>query len=343
MKNIGVLFDEFKDWDKGFSKDRTRKAYELFSVIARQHDLKLLFSTFTEYENSNLKKCWSFEKEWTLGGNEPVDMIFDRMCSNPKNDKAKIRLAREKRLINNIGLSRLGWDKVYTYDYFSEIVPRTFAINNYNDLQSVIHNIGGEKLVIKPRYGIMGKDVQFVDKKNLKDFQDKKLKHFVVQEFIDTSKGIKELGIEGVHDLRVIIVGGEVIHSYVRAATPSCLTANCAKGAKKIFLDKIPLVIEDLVKDIDSKLEKYPFRIYSVDFAFDEDQRPWLMEIESIPGFAYYDNAQEIRIDLLKKMSETLKKAVDEPYEPKDYKEEEQHDKHGTETSDLGKAGPEAP
>ncbi|MBW2965575.1 ATP-grasp domain-containing protein [Candidatus Woesearchaeota archaeon] len=306
MKTIGILFGEYLQWDDyPFSKKRTNKAYSLFSSIGIKKDVRFLISSFKQLENGILKKAWVYDDMWQLVENREIEIIFDRSETNNKNDEKKEDIGKKIRIFNNSGLNKLCWDKMQTYDYFSKLVPRTFAVNNIKEVKEVLPMIGSDTVVLKPRYGVMGKDIQFLKKKKIKEVK----KNFVVQEFIDSSKGIKELGIEGVHDLRVVIVNDEIDHSYVRIAEKGSLFANCAKGGKKVFLDKekIPNEVLEIVKEVDSKFERYEPRIYSIDFVYDKNGKIWVAELESIPGFAYYEDAEEIRNEFLNKMVDVLK------------------------------------
>ncbi len=304
MKTVGVLFGDYLRFEEHpFSKKRTNKAYQLFSKIAKEKDVIVLISTFKNLSGRYLKKAWVYDNFWQLVENREIDLIFDRERTTLKNEEKKEEIGIK--LVNDPGLNKLCWDKMQTYDYFSEMVPRTFLVNNIDQLKEIMPQIKTEKIVLKPRYGIMGKDILFVNKKDVKEAR----KNTVVQEFIDSSVGIKELGIEGVHDLRIMIINGEIDHFYVRAAKKDSLLANCAQGGKKIFIEneKIPKSVLNIANEIDDKLMKYEPRIYAIDFVFDKNGKLWVMELESIPGFAYYDGAEEIRINFLKKLISVLK------------------------------------
>ena len=283
MKNIGVLFKTLKSSDCTLSKQRVKKAFEIISKLS-QGKLKFFISTFDNYSKGYLKKASVFEDKWKTVENQKIDLIFDRARSNPETNKLKENI--KIKIINDSELNNLCWDKLKTYELFPDLVPKT---------TKKISELKG-KIIIKPRYGIMGKDVRLADNKT------KLKKDFIAQEFIDNSSGIKQLNIKGAHDLRVMIINGEIDHGYVRVAKPGCLTSNCTKGGNKVFLEKIPKEINDIVKKIDKKISKYNPRIYAIDFVYDKSQKPWIIELESMPGFSYYDNAEQIRIRFLEKL-----------------------------------------
>jgi len=311
MKNIGILFgDKTLRWDKfPFARKITNQAFELFSKIGKNKEARFLISDFKHLKGKTLEKAWVFEDFWQLAENREIELIFDRSPTTNKNDEKKEEIGRRIRIINNPGFNKLCWDKVQTYDYLSELVPRTFAVNNIKELKEVLPMIGTETVVLKPRYGIMGKDIKFIKKNKIK--QEDVRKNYVAQEFIDSSAGIKELDIEGVHDLRVIIINGKIDHSYVRIAEPGSLFANCAKGGKKVFLkeEQIPEKVLEIVREVDSRFGKYLPRIYAIDFVYDKKGKIWVSELESVPGFAYYDEAEEIRSNFLNNIVDVLKEA----------------------------------
>ena len=80
-------------------------------------------------------------------------------------------------------------------------------------------------------------------------------------------------------------------------------------GGTKKFIEHIPPAILKIVREVDSKLEKYHPRIYSIDFVYDPEGRPWIMELETIPGVSYYDNALNVRKKFINNMLKAFKEA----------------------------------
>ena len=83
-------------------------------------------------------------------------------------------------------------------------------------------------VVLKPLSESGGKNVRIAKKRSafpkIKIGQD-----YIVQEFIDSSKGIPGL-TEGAHDLRVVLVNEKIIYSHIRKPKTNCLLANVALG-----------------------------------------------------------------------------------------------------------------
>jgi glutathione synthase/RimK-type ligase-like ATP-grasp enzyme len=157
------------------------------------------------------------------------------------------------------------------------MVP-SFLVTTNEELRNLAKKLPSEKIVIKPKSGIMGKGVQIRSKDNLPIIRSRKL----VQRFIDTSKGIKELNITGVHDFRVIVLSGKILHAYVRKPKEG-LVANIALGGTVTHVDRVPNKVKKIIKNIDDKLSKYGPRVYSADFLYENGTNPILSELESTP------------------------------------------------------------
>lgn len=100
-----------------------------------------------------------------------------------------------------------------------EIHPVTHVVDAV-DIDEAVASIAGKKVVVKPVTGQRSQGVIVGDKALVTDqrFADGA---YLVQEFIDTSGGIPELGIEGVHNLRVVSVDSEPIGAIARVGGSS--------------------------------------------------------------------------------------------------------------------------
>jgi glutathione synthase/RimK-type ligase-like ATP-grasp enzyme len=93
------------------------------------------------------------------------------------------------------------------------IHPETI-VASANEIVEAAAALAGSIVVIKPATGMASKDVFVGDKSAMPaSFIDGS---YLVQEFIDTSQGIEELDIEGVHNLRMISVDSIVIGAVSR-------------------------------------------------------------------------------------------------------------------------------
>ncbi|MBW2992960.1 hypothetical protein KY317_00105 [Candidatus Woesearchaeota archaeon] len=292
VKNIGILFRTLKFNKHPFSKKRIGRAYEVLSKIGKNK--RFFISTFSNFSKGRLKKAYVFDRTWKIVKNQKIDLVLDRMRSSRKTHRQKKKISKKIKIINDIKFSRICWDKLKTYKLFPEFVPKT---------AKKLSRLKSKKIILKKRFGIMGKDIGLTYRKRAKKLK----KGMIAQEFIDTSSGIPKLRIKRVHDLRVILINGKIDHFYARIAKKGSLTSNCTKGGRKKFIKKLPSELIEIIKKIDSKFSKYKPRIYAVDFVYDKNQKPWVVELESVPGFAYYQGKERMRNKFLRNIISILK------------------------------------
>ena len=88
------------------------------------------------------------------------------------------------------------------------------------------------------------------------------------------------------------------------------LTSNISTGGKAVFIhkDQVPKQVLKEVKMVDSKLKHYKPRLYAMDFVIDKNNKVWMIEMNSKPGFFFYSEyAQHKRQE---KFEKTLIKIV---------------------------------
>ena len=256
-----------------------------------------------------LRKAWTFENnKWKQVKNRKVDLFYYHgKTKGILEECKKMQKIINLPTINHLELEQVCDDKLLTYNIFPELSPKTFIVNDFYELHRIIHYLKSDKIVLKPRFGSNGKGIVIMDKKHLRNGIKKDT---IVQEFIDSSKGI--LNIQKTHDLRIIVVDGKINHAYIRTPKNKSLLCNAYLGAEKTFIknDEIPSSILARVKKIDSHFKYYGPRIYSADFAMDENNKPWLIELNSKPGMIWYDKAPHLRIKYFNKLYQTFKKLV---------------------------------
>ncbi len=301
------------DRNKPFFENRRNESFANLIEQARENDLNVFLSRINLY-NKNKRSVnigWAFENgKWIRMKDQKFDLVFYR----GKNKEA-LKFAKHVRklkysLRNHYKLENICNDKILTGMVFPSLMPKTFLINNHYDLQKSLKSIKTDKVVLKPRYGAYGRSVIIIDKKDLRNGIKKDT---VLQEFIDSSYGIKELKFRGYHDLRCIVIDGKIDHCYLRLPRRNSFLGNMSRGAKKIYVDKddLPFYIKKKIKFIDNKMRLFGTRIYSADFLVDEDKKPWLIELNSKPGTFYYDNALRIRDRYHFNLTKSLKNFIE--------------------------------
>lgn len=318
--NVGVLFTSSAKWQKAktkpFNNPKLNKAYALFARKGKAYCLNIFLAHYKEYSKGVLKKAWYYERGWKKIKDVEVDFIYSRFnravfkdykkYKRPENIKYKI--IEDIGMINHPELEEFCWDKSMIHNIFPEFTPKTFLVNSRRGLNAVLPAIKSEKIVIKPRYGTLGGKVLITTKKNIpKEIN----KNTIVQEFIDTSNGIKGL-VKSYHDLRVIVINGKVDHAHIRVPKKGILTANMANGGKKIFITngQIPKKVVKIVKKVDRLLKIYKPRIYSIDFLFDKNQQPYIVECNSSPVIYRYAYGRFARPEFYDSILKTIKKNI---------------------------------
>jgi glutathione synthase/RimK-type ligase-like ATP-grasp enzyme len=108
-------------------------------------------------------------------------------------------------------------DKSNLYLAAPGIHPTT-ALVTHNTVSDGLDVVPGERVLVKPVSGMLSQGVQVLPK-----LEAAKLElpdgRYMLQEFIDTSGGVPQLGIEGVHNVRGITIGGLIIGGIARVQT----------------------------------------------------------------------------------------------------------------------------
>jgi len=109
---------------------------------------------------------------------------------------------------------------------------------------------------------------------------------FLAQEFIE-SNGYKNF-TGGAHDLRVMVINEMPFHSFLRIPPKGKLLANLSQGGRIKLLDvkKLPQSLRAILAEVSEKLKRFNKKMYAVDFIFDKDGKPWIIELNSRPGIA---------------------------------------------------------
>lgn len=290
MKKVGVLWDEEVSDQEGnpFSKDGVEEAYRFFSSEGEKADVEFYIAHYKWYKDGELEKAHFFDGEnWVIVKNIQLDAVFDKFLFDDETEKLKQEISEELPLLNALGLERICKDKLLTYQEFPEHVPETREASREN-VREFIEEDG--RAVLKPRYDHGGRGVKVIE--TMSEFEESDL----VQRFVDSTGGIEDLDVEGAHDLRVIVLNGEVEAVFLRLPDEG-LISNLNQGGelRKVETEDLPEEVSEIVDDVDSRMKEFGERLYSVDFIFDEEERPWILELNSKPGLVFYGDDEIAR------------------------------------------------
>jgi glutathione synthase/RimK-type ligase-like ATP-grasp enzyme len=193
-------------------------------------------------------------------------------------------LDTEKRL-NNTYLSTLCRDKLKSYEMFPEFVKKTLLLTSKNLPE--IKNLHTDLVVVKPRYGMEGKNINIVKREDVTDAVLERFKddEYIVQELIDSSSGIGNI-LKQRHELRIYIFNGRIQSGYLRVPAEGSYISNISLGAKEKMIDlqDVPDSAFNLIKKVDQQFTDIFPRMYCIDIMF-ENGKPWLVELNDTPGF----------------------------------------------------------
>ncbi len=192
-----------------------------------------------------------------------------------------------KKILNNLKFKTLCNNKNGMYVLLGKFMPKSIEIKNQTELKTALLNFPAKKIaVLKPAAGLGGKGIIIDLPQNLAKVILEEKKEYVLQQFVDTSHGIKNITKEK-HDLRIIIIDGEIIMASVRTPKEGSYLANVAQGGKiqEIDIKKIPAKALVLTKKIQKILDKkYNYPLYSIDLGF-ENEKPYVFELNDQIGF----------------------------------------------------------
>jgi glutathione synthase/RimK-type ligase-like ATP-grasp enzyme len=192
-----------------------------------------------------------------------------------------------KKILNNLKFKTLCNNKNSMYVLLGKFMPKSFKIKNQAELKKALLKFPAKKVaVLKPANGLGGKGIIIDIPKNLAQIILAKKTEYVLQQFVDTSHGIKDITKEK-HDLRIILIDEKIVMTSVRTPKEGSYLANVAQGGKiqEINIKKIPAEALVLTKKIQKILDKkYNYPLYSIDLGF-ENGKPYVFELNDQIGF----------------------------------------------------------
>lgn len=285
---IAVLWDDEikgRDQEKPFSDEELDEAYELFSEIAQRKGKKLLLSRYDSYSDGKLDYAYVFENgSWQKTEDAEFDAVYDKYRFDNETVRFKKEIEENFPVINTFDLEEICKDKFLTYEEFPDYVPPTHNASEEN-VKKVIDEFG--RAVLKPRFDFGGRGIEIVE--SVSEAENIGKENYIVQAFVDTTEGIEELDFNGVHDLRIIGVSGEPVLSFVRTQDEG-LISNVSQGGVMEFVDlkDVPEYAFELFEEVAERFEEYEPNVFALDIAFDDENRPWILEINSKPGLKVY-------------------------------------------------------
>jgi glutathione synthase/RimK-type ligase-like ATP-grasp enzyme len=293
---IGIFCHELTPGGDPFSSDYYWQAYQDLILALREQGVQAYLltdnNTYRGYDNL-FDTAYAVEGKTPLDAlqkvhNVTVDLVFDRGRF----------VGRDIAMLNPPIMTKIASSKIEMYEYFTDLQPYSFITGNKKQLLKAANRLPGDKIVVKEPEGSGGNEVYIGAKDEVlaeapKDFP------LLVQEFTDTSVGVPGQ-VEGAHDVRVALCGGEIISYYARIPAEGRLHANVAQGGSVVYFDvhEVPEALREVVYQVDALFAEQP-RYYSLDFM--HTTKGWkLVELNSYLGLVPASEGEQATQTLLK-------------------------------------------
>lgn len=292
-KNVIVVYDG-DDWSKKIpleSAVSTRKAFEDWQVRALQEGIEMYRASIHWYnlEQNVFEKAWAYRGKRWIKVEEPIkpSLIFDKIAGHHDYElfAHKMAISEKTKIFNHPLFRTMVNNKLSQYLALEEFMPKSFMATSRAELGNAVDNITSTKVVLKPLYGSGGFGIMIEEKAEIlkSDIEYPVL----IQEFI------KSRGIPGfsdgreIADLRMVYMNHELVYALSRIAKEGSLFTNFHQGAKAVLVpeDSIPEEANKVAEAIIKKLSIFPEANYSLDFIFNDQQQPMLLEMNTTPGF----------------------------------------------------------
>jgi len=316
MKKVLILFGK-SDWKKSrpFKNKNYQYSYEYFYSVCKENGIQMYRASYEWYDYSEhiFKHAWVYEGEganWRKVDNIKPDLVYDKTKARTEVYYKKELIEEYYPFINNLHFTRLVDDKFITSLFFDKWSKKNWLVRNKKELSSAVKLIKSSKVVIKPLSESGGKDVLILDKKNISKIREFK-KTLIAQEFINSSKGVPGVSNE-THDLRLVFINDKIIYSYIREPKKGSYLANLAQGGSLTIVpvNKIPKSLAPIIKYSNEIFETFNPRIYSIDFMFDEKRRPWIVELNSMPGLYFTPAEKPYMLKMYEELLKVFKKKL---------------------------------
>lgn len=285
---VAVLWDRQIGGDgevpfAGEDRDYINANFARFAQVARERDVELLHADFSDLDPARaaLDRAWVHDGEWETRGNVDIDAVFDKYKYREDTRARKWAVHEHLPVVNHPRLEEICKDKWLTYGFFEDEAPET-RIATRRNIERVVRKEG--RAVLKPRYMLGGDGVQVVEA--VAEVEEPGDPHvWVVQAFVDSSAGVPGTGIDGVHDLRAVLVNGEVQEVYARQPGEGYIS-NVGQGGERTDLrpGEYPEAARPVLDAAREVFADYRPNVYSVDVMFDPDGVPALVELNSPPA-----------------------------------------------------------
>lgn len=269
-----------------FFGDKRAVYHSIFQKgLARGHRMYLASGAENYLGGSSFAHTFEYDGTYFRHDDQPIvaDAIYDRSGGTRFPS-----LEASRKTLNCREFKLLCSDKYAMQELLSDFMPKSVLIRNRMDLRSSLKSFPAQtRVVLKPTHGMCGKGIIIDFPVNMKSLELDPTKEYVLQEFVDTSRGVPGI-TKGHHDVRIIIVNGKVTLAHVRTPREGSLLANVAQGGsiQEVLPENIPDFIKDTTKKIQIIIDtNFNLPLYSIDFGVQDQKTPFVFELNDQIGF----------------------------------------------------------
>ncbi|PIP28012.1 MAG: hypothetical protein COX29_03390 [Candidatus Moranbacteria bacterium CG23_combo_of_CG06-09_8_20_14_all_35_22] len=316
MKKILILFGKSK-WENTtpFSNKNFQESYECFYSLARQEGIQMYRASYQWYDFDKhfFKYAWTYTDKsgWERAYDIKPDLIYDKTSAGTETYFRKELIAKNYRFVNSLRFTYVLDDKLITSMIFHKWSKKSWIVNNPEKLQKILPKIKSRRFVIKPISESGGKNVQILEREEALEkviFSN----DYIIQEFIDSSSGIPRIS-ENMHDLRLVFVNNKISYAYIREPAEGNYLANLSQGGSLSIVptNEVPKSLYPIIRCVNRVFETFNPRIFSIDFMFDEKKRPWIVELNSMPGLYFTPQEKPHMLELYQEIIEVFLKKLE--------------------------------
>lgn len=236
------------------------------------------------------------------------DLVYDKSSSLERFQKIKRGIEEMYPFLNATDFTRQADDKLQA----SLLLPRYFQPYLLIENQAQWEEASREPsdcIVAKKAIGSGGDEVYIGPRSK---FEPKRFTYpFLLQKFIDSSRGIPGI-VHGPHDLRMIFIDEEFIYAYVRTPKAGEFRANVAKGGSMFLVEKerLPQALAPLIENVQRVFRRFSPKIYTIDCMFDRTGRPWIIELNTMPGLYFAPHERSAMLHFYSRIIDTFERML---------------------------------
>lgn len=315
MKKVLILFGR-SAWQKSrpFENPQYQYSYEYFYNLCQKSGIQMYRASYQWYDHEKhiFKYAWIFtgkNGKWKKTKNIKPDLIYDKTKARLEVYYQKELIRKHYPFINDLNFTQLVDDKFLTSLIFAPWSKKSWLVDCTEDIKKILPKIKTAKVVIKPLMESGGKDIIICNKKEAAKLTIHNTR--IVQEFIDSSAGIPGF-CSGYHDLRLVFINDRIIYAYVRQPQAGSLLANLAQGGTLDIVpkNKLPKSLNSIIEHANNVFATFNPRIYSLDFMFDKHGRPWVVELNSMPGLYFTPKEKLSMMEMYRELLKVFQKEL---------------------------------